>query len=65
MTTCPCCGQETLHSFVQESLIPGKRPARQYLECHNPDCATYMQTVSSEEHARLCEVAKTTRRLSS
>lgn len=54
MTRCPCCHKQTLHSFVQESLIPGKRPARSYCECHNLACEMYMVTLSPAEFEKRC-----------
>ncbi len=52
---CPCCNQETLHSFEQASLIPGKLPARRYFECRNPDCDMFMATLTEAQYLERCE----------
>lgn len=51
---CPCCNLK-IHHFVQESLVPGKLPARTYFECHNLACDMYKQTLTEADFLKRCE----------
>lgn len=55
MTTCPCCQQETLHSFVQTFPAKYNKPDREYFECHNATCQMYMQTLTEAQYLERCK----------
>lgn len=59
MKICDCCQQETLHSFIQTFPAKYNKPDRQYLECHNQDCAMFMQTLSAQQYAERCAQVNT------
>jgi hypothetical protein len=54
---CPCCNLK-VHHFVQESLVPGKLPARTYYECTNTACDMYKQTLTAQQFLDRCQDVK-------